>query len=336
MQDGTRWHPGTLRRGPPPLQASDFAATRPFQTRPPRRRPPGSGALKYRFIFNPFSGHNARDPRTLRRTLDFIAAHRLDATLVVTAHPGHATDLARQAVAEGCSVVVAVGGDGTMNEVAQALVGTAATLGLVPCGSGNGLARCLGIVGRGRDPFATLRDGQPRLIDTGLAAGRPFFNVMGLGFDADISARFARLPRRGLQAYVRTTLAAWREFRPLRVTIRTAASSLATEALMVTVANSNQYGNDCYIAPGALVDDGRLDLTVIRPVSFWAALPLARRLFAGQLDGSAHVHRLQADRFTIERPVPGLIHTDGEPHEAGATVEVAVQAQSLRVLAPAR
>jgi diacylglycerol kinase (ATP) len=291
-------------------------------------------ALKYRFIYNPFSGHNARSPRTLRRTLDFIATHRLDATLVVTAHPGHATHLAHQAVAEGCTVIVAVGGDGTMNEIAQALVGTSAALGLIPCGSGNGLGRCLGIVGRGRDPFDVLRDGQPRLIDSGIAAGHPFFNVMGLGFDADISARFARLPRRGFQAYVKTTLSAWRDFVPVKVNIRSAESALASEALMVAVANSNQYGNDCYIAPGAQVDDGRLDLTVVKPVSFWQALPLARRLFAGNLDGCPHVHRLRSSRFTIERPAPGLIHTDGEPHEAGATIEVSVKPQSLRILAP--
>ena len=231
-------------------------------------------------------------------------------------------------------MIVAVGGDGTMNEIAQALIDTPAALGLIPCGSGNGLGRCLGIVGRGRDPFDVLRDGQPRPIDTGVADGHPFFNVMGLGFDADIAARFARLPRRGFQAYVKTTLRAWRDFTPVKVNIRSVETTLAAEALMVAVANSNQYGNDCYIAPGARVDDGALDLTVIKPVSFWQALPLARRLFAGNLDGCPHVHRLQSARFTIERPAPGLIHTDGEPHEAGATVEVSVRPQSLRILAP--
>ena len=232
-------------------------------------------------------------------------------------------------------MIVAVGGDGTMNEVAQALIGTSAALGLIPCGSGNGLGRYLGIVGRGRDAFDVLRDGQPRLIDSGIADGHPFFNVMGLGFDADISARFARLPRRGFPAYVKTTLNAWRTFVPVKVTVRSAESTLAADALMVAVANSNQYGNDCYIAPGAQVDDGRLDLTVVKPVSFWQALPLARRLFAGNLDGCPHVHRVQSARFTIERTAPGLIHTDGEPHEAGATVEVSVQSRSLRILAPA-
>lgn len=305
-----------------------------IQTRRVPRPESVSTALKYRFVYNPFSGHNARSPRTLRRTLDFIATHRLDATLVVTAHPGHATHLARQAVAEGCTVIVAVGGDGTMNEVAQALVDTPAALGLIPCGSGNGLGRCLGIVGRGRDPFDVLRDGQPRLIDTGLADGHPFFNVMDLGFDADISARFARLPRRGLPAYVKTTLNAWRTFGPVPVTVRSDEGTFATDALMVAVANSNQYGNDCFIAPGARVDDGRLDLTVVKPVSFWQALPLARRLFAGNLDDCPHVHRLQSARFTIERAQPGLIHTDGEPREAGATIEVKVRPQSLRILAP--
>ncbi len=231
-------------------------------------------------------------------------------------------------------MIVAVGGDGTMNEIARALVGTPAVLGLIPCGSGNGLARCLGIVGRGRDPYDVLRDGQPRLIDTGVADGHPFFNVMGLGFDADIAARFTRLPRRGFQAYVKTTLRAWRDFVPVKVNIRSAESTFAADALMVAVANSNQYGNDCYIAPGAQVDDGRLDLTVVKPVSFWQALPLARRLFAGHLEGCPHVHRLQSARFTIERDSPGLIHTDGETHEAGATIEVGVRPQSLRILVP--
>lgn len=307
----------------------------PFQTRRAGPCRPRCAFLKYRFIYNPFSGHNARSPRTLRRTLDFIATHRLDATLVVTAHPGHATHLARQAMAEGCTVIVAVGGDGTMNEVAQALVGSPAALALIPCGSGNGLGRCLGIVGHGRDPFDVLRDGRPRLIDCGMADGHPFFNVMGLGFDADISARFARLPRRGFQAYVRTTLSAWRDFKPVKVRIRAGETTLDSEALMVAVANSSQYGNDCYIAPGAKLDDGRLDLTVVKPVSFWQALLLARRLFAAKLDGCPHIHRLQSAQFSIERPAPGMIHTDGEPHMAAATIEVSVQPRSLRILTPA-
>lgn len=291
--------------------------------------------MKYRFIFNPRSGHNARNPRLLHHTREFIAAHRLDATVVATERPRHATELARRAVDEGCDVVVAVGGDGTMNEVGTALVGTAATLGLIPCGSGNGLGRHLGIPSPGRGAFRTLLQGRPRLIDTGTANGHPFFNAMGLGFDAEISDRFTRVTRRGFSAYVRTTLAVWRSFKPITVTVQTGTMQHELPAFIVAVANSDQYGNDCYIAPGARVDDGLLDLTVLKPVGVLAALPLAVRLFAGRLDGSPHVARLRAARFTIGRGMPGLIHTDGEVHASAASVEVVVRPQSLRVWVPA-
>ena len=291
--------------------------------------------MKFRFIFNPRSGHNARDPRLLQQTRDFIALHRLDATLVATERPKQATELARRAADEGCDVVVAIGGDGTMNEVGKGLLGSPAILGLIPCGSGNGLGRHLGIVGRGQDAFHTLLQGQPRVIDSGTANGHPFFNVMGLGFDAEISDRFAQLPRRGFNAYVRTTLTAWRDFKPVNMKVRTAESFLDITALIVSVANSDQYGNNCYIAPGASVTDGLLDFTAIKPVNLWQALPLARRLFAGSIGGSLHVTRLRAAQFTFERTAPGLIHTDGEPHQTDSLVEVAVQPQSLKVLVPA-
>jgi diacylglycerol kinase (ATP) len=290
--------------------------------------------LKTRFIFNPRSGRNARDPRLLRRVREFIRENDLDAALVLTEHPRHATELARRALDEGCSLVVAVGGDGTLNEVAAGLVGSPVTLGLVPCGSGNGLGRHLGIPSPGRGAFRTLLNGRPRLIDTGTVNGIPFVNVMGLGFDAEISARFNRLSRRGLAAYALTAFRAFRGFQPVACTIHSGPTTLPTPAFLLAVANSDQYGNDCFIAPGARVDDGRLDLTVLTRVSFWNALPLAARLFAGRIDGSRSVLRLSGARFVIERDGPGVIHTDGEVHEAGATLTVEVLPRSLKVLVP--
>ncbi len=288
-----------------------------------------------RFIFNPRSGHNARNPWLLERARAFIAEHRLDATVVPTERPRHATELARRALDEGCGLVVAIGGDGTMNEVATALVGTSAALGLIPCGSGNGLGRHLGIPGPGKGAFRALLDGHVRVIDTGLADGHPFFNAMGLGFDAEISARFNALARRGLPAYARTALAALRSYRPDEYTIRADdGPALRTPAWIVAVANSDQYGNDCYIAPGARVDDGRLDLTAIRRLTALNALPLAARLFAGRVGGSPDVTRRQAARYVIERASPGLLHTDGEVRACAARVEVRVLPASLRIVAP--
>lgn len=289
-----------------------------------------------RFIFNPRSGHNARNPWLLEHTRAFIAEHRLDATVVPTERPRHATELARRALDEGCGLVVAIGGDGTMNEVATALVGSPATLGLIPCGSGNGLGRHLGLPGPGRGAFRALLTGHSRLIDTGLADGHPFFNATGLGFDAEISARFNALTSRGLPAYARTTLSALTRYRPREYTLRADdGPPLRTPAWLVAVANSDQYGNDCFIAPGARVDDGRLDLTVIRRLTPFNALPLAERLFTKRIDGSPSVTRLRGARFTIERDEPGLLHTDGEVRDCAARVEIRVLPASLRIAVPA-
>lgn len=287
-----------------------------------------------RFIFNPHSGHNARNPWLLQRARDFIAEHRLDATVVPTERPLHATELARRALDDGCALVVAIGGDGTMNEVAAALVGTTATLGLIPCGSGNGLGRHLGLPGPGQGAFRALLTGHTRMIDTGVADNHAFFNAMGLGFDAEISARFNALPSRGLPAYIRTTWRTLFGYRPADYVISGGGQVLHTPGFIVAVANSDQYGNDCFIAPQAQVDDGLLDLTVIRRLTLWNALPLAERLFTKRIDGSPSVVRLRAPSFTIERPTPGFIHTDGEVRPCGPRIEVRVLPASLRVAVP--
>lgn len=291
--------------------------------------------MKLRFIFNPHSGHNLRNPHLLNRTREFIREHQLDATVVATERPRHATELARQAIDEGCDTVVAIGGDGTMNEVATALIDRPATLGLIPCGSGNGLGRHLGIPKPNRHAFNTLLHGKPRLIDTGEANGRVFFNVMGLGFDAEISERFTKVTRRGFRAYIRTTLSAWRSYQPQTVVIRSGEQVIESSAFILAVANSDQFGNDCYIAPGAQVDDGILDLTILKPVNVFQAVPLGLRLFCARLDGSRHVERMRGTEFVIQRPSAGPIHTDGEPFTTTAEVRVSVRPRSLRVLVSA-
>jgi len=294
--------------------------------------------MKTRFIFNPRSGRNARRPWLPRHIRDFIAAHRLDASVVATNGPGHATELAREALAAGCNRVIAVGGDGTMNEIAQALLHAPAALGLIPCGSGNGLARHLGLPTNTQRALelAVAPTARTATIDTGVVNGRPFFNAMGSGFDAEISRRFNRLEHRGLPAYARTGFAAFCRRRNEHVIIRSGGRQHALETLLIAVANSEQYGNGAFIAPGARVDDGLLDLVAIRPVGFASAIPLIARLFLGKIHHSSRVVSLRGARFTIERPQPGLIHTDGETHTTGAILEIEVRPRSLRLLVPAR
>ncbi len=292
--------------------------------------------MKIRFIFNPCSGRNLRRPGLVAVIRDFIASRSLEANVAMTEGTGHATELARTAVHDGHELVVAVGGDGTMNEVAQGLIDSPATLGLLPCGSGNGLARHLGIP---RSTMGALRlvsgiGARIAFVDTGSANGHTFCNAMGLGLDADVSRRFNRLSRRGLSGYARVAWTTLRELPSETCVISSAGRRETLEVLLIAIANSDQYGNNALIAPGARVDDGRLDLVAIKAVGLARAAMLVPRLFLGNLDSSPHVTRICGSRFLIERAVPGLIHTDGETHHTSARVEVVVKPRSLRVLVP--
>ncbi len=293
--------------------------------------------MKLRFVINPRSGKQRRNAGNLSRVKEFVAQRGLEADVVSTEGRGHATELAREAVAAGCSRVIAVGGDGTVNEVAQALIHTRAALGLVPCGSGNGLALHLGLPKAMADALELAIGAEARIaeLDTGTVNGLPFVNAMGLGLDADVSFRFNRLVRRGLLAYARTALAAFVNRHPERCTISDGTRQETVDALLIAVANSDQYGNNARIAPQARVDDGLLDLVVVKPTGLPGALELGARLFLGTIDRSARVRRFKAARFVIERPSGGIIHTDGETHLAGTTIEVLVQPRSLKFVVPA-
>ena len=293
--------------------------------------------MKIRFVINPRSGTHRRTAAILDLVRDFISGRGLDADIVATEGLGHATEIAREAGSSGCLRIVAVGGDGTVNEVSQALIHTPAALGLVPCGSGNGLALHLGLPKalRGALELATLESGRVAELDTGTANGLPFVNVMGLGLDADVSRRFNRLARRGLPAYTRTALAALLSCRPESCRITAGERRETLDAVLISVANSDQYGNNARIAPHARVDDGLLDLVAVRPTGIVGAALLGARLFLGSIDRSPAVCRLKGARFLIERPAEGIVHTDGETHSTGATVEVLTRPRSLRFIVPA-
>lgn len=285
--------------------------------------------MKTRFIVNSRSGAASRALPAVRT---FAEQH--GAAIAFTERPRHASDLARRALEEGCELIVAVGGDGTMNEVASVLVGSPACLGLVPCGSGDGLGRHLGLHGSPAHALKILRTGAPRTIDTGLADGRPFFTVAGLGFEAHIAEKFNRLTQRGFLRYLSTSAAAYRDWQPETYTITHAGSRETITAFTLAVANTDQYGNDARIAPGARVDDGLLDLCAIPSIHALNAAPLLARLFNGSLAQANGVVLRRAARFVVERPTPGPFHTDGEIHEGGATMEFSVRPGSLRIMAP--
>lgn len=293
--------------------------------------------VKTRLIVNPRSGPAGRQESRRESVTRALAALRVEVEIVDTRGPGDAAGLARAALADGCARVVAVGGDGTVNEIAQVLAGTETVLALVPSGSGNGLARHLGIPLSPEPALALLRPGAGVItpIDTARANEHFFCNAMGLGFDAEIAARFNRCVGRGLAGYVRTAWQAWRERVPLTCVIECREATWTQPVLLLTVANSDQYGNDVRIAPGASVSDGLLDLIAISPVGLAGAATLIARLLLGRHLRDRRVRRIQSAAFRIRLPGPAILHTDGEVRETGPVVEVRVSPRHLRVLVPA-
>ncbi len=285
--------------------------------------------MKTRFIVNPASG---RARAALGAVRTFASAHLAD--IVFTARPRHATELARHALDEGCQLVVAVGGDGTMHEIATALVDSPATLGLVPCGSGDGLALSLGIPRTISRALQILLTGQSRSIDSALVDDRPFFNAVGFGFEAEVAHRFAGLAHRGLAGYARAGLTPFLARSGEPITVHHDRGRAALTIWSLAIQNSEQLGNGLVSAPGARLDDGKFDLVATAPAGLFQKLVLVARLATGAFGLAEGVTWLRSTHFVLERRAPGRLHLDGEPSEAGARLEIAVRPRSLRVMAP--
>lgn len=291
--------------------------------------------LRTVFIINPIAGRASARGNRINHVRDFIHRHRLDATIETTRRSGHAVELARDAVSGGARLVVSVGGDGTMNEVARSLRGCPALYGMIPTGSGNGLGRDLGLPMGLEQSLRVLLKGSLRTIDTGEVNGLPFFNVMGLGFDAEIGRRFNLTRRRGFLNYLIIGFRAFFVYRRERLEIDGGNGAPAmVDAFVTTVANSTQYGNNARIAPEAKLDDGLLDLVTITTGSLFAAPGIVWRLFSGSVTRSRWVHAQRASSFRIQRLAAGPVHTDGEVHSCDARLEVMVHPRSLRVVVP--
>ena len=272
----------------------------------------------------------------LARTV--IASFNESVTIAVSERRGHVRDLAAAAVASGSRLVIVWGGDGTVNEAGTALMNTATPLAIVPSGSGNGLARELGVP---LDPAAAIAKAlttPPRAIDAGELGGRPFFNLAGLGFDARVASRFDRAGRRGLATYVRVSARELMTYRAATYWIDPGSGSGRGEmtprrALLVAFANSPQFGNGARIAPSARVDDGLLDLVVYEERSRFSTLRVLPRLFIGGIEKVRGFSIRQVERARVESDAPITFHVDGEPAQGGTVIEARVLPGAIRVCA---
>ncbi|WP_420151769.1 diacylglycerol/lipid kinase family protein [Spirosoma sp.] len=282
-------------------------------------------------IVNPLSGTTSIQQKKL---LQDAFVRRADALgfapeVIQTTHPGHATELATDAVARGFNRVLAIGGDGTINETAQALRRSATSLGIVPIGSGNGLARHLGIPLNPMQAIERALSGRPVVIDSAEINEHPFFCTAGMGFEAYVAHEFAKQPVRGLPTYVRTAFRAFWTYKPQRFLL----DGQKKELFSLTFANAGQFGNNAWMAPTANIADGRLEQCELRPFPAQAAGMLAWRLFNKTLNQSAYWRGHSITKASVQANGPLLIHVDGEPVTLSTDqVEVRILPGSLLVL----
>jgi YegS/Rv2252/BmrU family lipid kinase len=283
-------------------------------------------------IINPIAGGARHGAARLRVRTASAALQAVGAQgdIFVTERRGHARELAQRAIRDRATMVVAWGGDGTVNEVGSALAESDIPLGIVPAGSGNGLAADLGVSRRPAQAIAEALGAKPRLIDAGEINGRFFASLAGVGFDAHIAECFDRdSVRRGLWNYARLTL---REILSYESKMyRLDGTSNPRAAFLVTLANTSQFGNGARIAPGARLDDGKLNLVVFEEVSRLSTVLALPRLFTGGAGRVRGMETTLVERVTIESDTPMPFHVDGELGSGGVRLEASVRAAALKV-----
>lgn len=284
-------------------------------------------------IINPVSGTDSKKniPEEVAAAFD---QRQYDIFIRITGYPDHATEIARKAAKKKYKYVLVAGGDGTVNEVAKALVHTNTTLGIIPSGSGNGLARELGIPMDPEKAIDIILRAHTRTIDYGIANGHIFFCTCGFGFDAFISDRFAEGKKRGPLGYVRNILESVVDFRSEEYEITSDEGTIRERAFILTCANASQYGNDAHIAPGACMDDGMINVSILKPLNALEIPQTTLQLFTNNIDKNGKMTTLVTRNLRIRRPQPGVMHVDGEPVNTSNEINVETIHKGLKVLAP--
>ena len=284
------------------------------------------------FIINPISGTQSKHeiPDLIDRMMD---KERFECKVCITEYAGHAAELAKACAAQGDDIVVAVGGDGTVNEVARSLVHTKTALGIIPCGSGNGLARHLCIPMDIRKALDIINQAQIVDFDYGVINDLPFFCTCGMGFDAFISLKFAEAGKRGPITYGENVRKEGLKYKPETYEIIDDNGTTKYKAFLIACANASQYGNNAYIAPGATMKDGKMDVIIMEPFDALEAPQIAADLFMKTLGNNSKIKTFRTRKLTIHRQSPGAIHYDGDPIMTNSDIEVHIEHLGIRIVA---
>lgn len=284
-------------------------------------------------IINPISG--TRSKNGLENLIkNHLRPLGVDFKVKKTGGSGDAYRMASEAVEENYDMVITAGGDGTVNEVANALAFTNTTLGIIPFGSGNGLARSVGIP---QDTLAALKlieNGHILTCDRGMVNHHPFYCTFGIGFDAAVSEKFASMKRRGRITYIRSAFREFLNYRSQAYAIVINGKVITEKALLIAVCNAPQYGNNAYIGPKAKLTDGLLDVTVVHADNPFHTLMMSMDMFTGMLDKNRGIGTFRVPDLTIIRTEEGPVHLDGEPMHMGKKLVISCEKKALKVFAP--
>ncbi len=290
---------------------------------------------KIAFIINPISGTNNKNmlPDLIRKELNSFL---FEPEIVFTQYKGHGLELSKAFAAAGYENVVAVGGDGTVNEIARGLINTNAALGIIPVGSGNGLARHLSIPINSKQAIHLLNHSEAIKMDYGMVNGQPFFCTCGTGFDAYVSTEFAKSKNRGVMTYIEKMITGYFNYKSQNYHLVGEGIDLKDKAFVITFANASQWGNNAYIAPQASVQDGMMDISIMSNFPIIAIPSIALQLFAKTIDKDLFVTTLRTNEITLYRDEHGPFHYDGEPYEEGLEVKIKIVPEGLNVLVKKR
>ena len=283
------------------------------------------------FIVNPISGGHQKDD-ILKMITELTDREQFDLDIRMTEYAGHAAEIATKSAQEGIDIVVAVGGDGTVNEVARSLTHTQTALGIVPCGSGNGLARHLCIPMNVHKAIEILNHCKIMEFDYGVVNNIPFFCTCGMGFDAFISLKFAEAGKRGPITYVENVLKEGLKYKPETYEVEDETGARRYKAFLIACANASQYGNNAYIAPEASMRDGVMDVIVMEPFTALEAPQISIDLFNKTLNQNSKIKHFQTQKIHIHRQTPGAIHYDGDPIMTDPDVDVHIEHLGIRIV----
>lgn len=289
--------------------------------------------IKIAFIINPIAGGKNKI-----HFINAIAKHlnlsKFEFQIIQTEMVNHAFDLTKKIIQEGAKIVVAVGGDGTINEIASAIVGTQTKLAIIPYGSGNGLARALKIPMNTIKALNIINQMNSDYIDVAKLNDNFFFNMSGLGFDAHISHVFSKDNKRGLLGYIKATFRELKNYKSENYQINIDGKEINERAFILSIANSSQYGNEAHIAPRAQLHDGLLDLIIVKPFPLILMPIMAFRLFTKSADRSKYLISLQGKSIQISNNKKSVIHLDGEAKLINENINISIQPLALNVIVP--